>query len=61
MSRFPNRERAGRGWLPAIQFQNQQPLVMPVPNGGVVAIPVAWALKTMLLPVPIRSLRSVAA
>ena len=58
MSRFPNREQAG-GELAAqlSKFQNQQPLVMPVPNGGVpVAIPVAQALKATLLPVPIRSL-----
>ena len=58
MSRFPNREQAG-GELAAQlpKFQNQQPLVMPVPNGGVpVAIPAAQALKAALLPVPIRSL-----
>ena len=58
MSRFPNREQAGRELAVQLsKFQNQQPLVMPVPNGGVpVAIPVAQALKATLLPVPIRSL-----
>ena len=58
MSRFPNREQAGRELAAQLsKFQNQQPLVMPVPNGGVpVAIPVAQALKATLLPVPIRSL-----
>ena len=58
MSRFPNREQAGRDLAAQLsKFQNQQPLVMPVPNGGVpVAIPVAQALKAALLPVPIRSL-----
>ena len=58
MSRFPNREQAGRELAAQLsKFQNQQPLVMPVPNGGVpVAIPVAQALKAALLPVPIRSL-----
>ncbi|HET6962470.1 MAG TPA: phosphoribosyltransferase, partial [Terriglobia bacterium] len=58
MSRFRNREQAG-GELAAqlSKFQNQQALVMPVPNGGVaVAIPVAQALNGTLLPVPIRSL-----
>ena len=58
MSRFPNREQAGRELAAQLsKVQNQQPLVMPVPNGGVpVAIPVAQALKATLLPVPIRSL-----
>ena len=58
MSRFPNREQAGRELAAQLsKFQNQQPLVMPVPNGGVpVAVPVAQALKATLLPVPIRSL-----
>ena len=58
MSRFPNREHAGRELAAQLsRFQNEQPLVMPVPNGGVpVAIPVAQALKATLLPVPIRSL-----
>jgi putative phosphoribosyl transferase len=58
MSRFPNREQAGRELAVQLaKFQNEQPLVMPVPNGGVpVAIPVAQALKATLLPVPIRSL-----
>jgi putative phosphoribosyl transferase len=58
MSRFPNREQAGRELAAQLsKFQNQQPLVMPVPNGGVpAAIPVAHALKAALLPVPIRSL-----
>jgi predicted phosphoribosyltransferase len=58
MSRFSNREQAGRELAAQLsRFQNQQPLVMPVPNGGVpVAIPVAQALKGTLLPVPIRSL-----
>jgi len=58
MSRFPNREQAGRELAAQLsKFQNQQPLVMPVPNGGVpVAIPVAQSLKATLLPVPIRSL-----
>jgi putative phosphoribosyl transferase len=58
MSRFPNREQAGRELATQLlKFQNQQPLVMPVPNGGVpAAIPVAQALKAAVLPVPIRSL-----
>jgi len=58
MSRFPNREQAGRELAAQLsKFQNQQPIVMPVPNGGVpVAIPVAQSLKASLLPVPIRSL-----
>jgi len=58
MSRFPNREQAGRELAAQLaRFQNEQPLVMPVPNGGVpVAIPVAQALKATLVPVPIRSL-----
>ena len=58
MSRFPNRERAGRELSPELsKFQNQQPLVMPVPNGGIpVAMPVAQALKAPLFPIPIRSL-----
>jgi predicted phosphoribosyltransferase len=58
MSRFPNREQAGRELAAQLsKFQNQQPLVMPVPNGGVpVAIPVAQALKATLFPAPIRSL-----
>jgi putative phosphoribosyl transferase len=58
MSRFPNREQAGRELADRLsKFQNQQPLVMPVPNGGVpAAILVAHALKAALLPVPIRSL-----
>lgn len=58
MSRFPNREQAGRELAAQLsKFQNQEPLVMPVPNGGVpVAIRVAQALKATLLPVPIRSL-----
>jgi len=58
MSRFPNREQAGRELAAQLStFQNQQPIVMPVPNGGVpAAIPVAQALKATLLPVPIRSL-----
>jgi putative phosphoribosyl transferase len=58
MSRFPNREQAGRALSAQLaKFQNQQAIVMPVPNGGVpVAIPVAQALKAALLPVPIRSL-----
>jgi predicted phosphoribosyltransferase len=58
MSRFPNREQAGRELAAQLsKFQNQQLLVMPVPNGGVpVAIPVVQSLKATLLPVPIRSL-----
>jgi predicted phosphoribosyltransferase len=58
MSRFPNREQAGRELAVQLaKFQNEQPLVMPVPNGGVPAIiPVAQALKATLVPVPIRSL-----
>jgi predicted phosphoribosyltransferase len=58
MPRFSNREQAG-GELAAqlSKFQNQPVLVMAVPNGGVpAAIPVAQALKTTLLPLPIRSL-----
>ena len=58
MSRFSNREQAGQQLATQLpNFQNQQVLVMPVPNGGVpVALPVAQALKAALLPVPIRSL-----
>ena len=58
MSRFPNREQAGQQLATQLpNFQNQQVLVMPVPNGGVpVALPVAQALKATMLPVPIRSL-----
>ena len=58
MSRFPNREQAGRELTGQLsKFQNQQALVMPVLNGGVpTAIPVAQALQATLLPVPIRSL-----
>ena len=58
MSRFLNREQAGRELAAQLsRFQNEQLLVMPVPNGGVpVAIPVAQSLKASLLPVPIRSL-----
>jgi putative phosphoribosyl transferase len=58
MARFPNREQAGRELAAQLnKFQNQQPLVMPVPNGGVpAAIPVAQALKAAVTPVPIRSL-----
>lgn len=58
MSRFPDREHAGRELAAQLsKFQKEQPLVMPVPNGGApVAIPVAQALKSTLLPVPIRSL-----
>lgn len=58
MPRFPNRDQAGRELAAQLsKFQNQQPLVMPVPNGGLpVAIPVAHALGATLLPVPIRSL-----
>jgi putative phosphoribosyl transferase len=58
MSRFSNREQAGQQLATQLpNFQNQQVLVMPVPNGGVpVALPVAQALKARLLPVPIRSL-----
>jgi predicted phosphoribosyltransferase len=58
MPRFPNRDQAGRQLAVQLtQFLNQQPLVMPVPYGGVpVAIPVAQALKATILPVPIRGL-----
>ena len=58
MPRFPNREQAGRELaVQLLKFEDQQPLVMPVLNGGVpTAIPVARALKAPLLPVPIRSL-----
>lgn len=58
MPRFPNRDQAGRELAAQLsKFQNEQPLVMPVPNGGLpVAIPVAHALGATLLPVPIRSL-----
>jgi len=58
MSRFSNREQAGQQLATQLpHFQNQQVLVMPVPNGGVpVALPVAKALKATVLPVPIRSL-----
>ncbi|MCI0420948.1 MAG: hypothetical protein L0387_27705 [Acidobacteria bacterium] len=59
MAKFRNREEAGHqlsGSL--VKFQNDQPLVMPVLNGGVLtALPVAQALKAPLLPVPMRSLR----
>jgi putative phosphoribosyl transferase len=59
MPRFPNREQAGHQLAAQLaSFQNQQVLVMPVPNGGVpVALSVAQALKATLLPVPIRALR----
>ena len=58
MPRFPNREQAGHQLATQLpHFQNQQVLVMAVPNGGVpVALPVAQALKATMLPVPIRSL-----
>ncbi len=58
MPRFPNREQAGRQLAAQLlHFQNQQVLVMAVPNGGVpVALPVAQALKATMLPLPIRSL-----
>ena len=58
MPRFPNREQAGHQLAAQLpHFQNQQVLVMAVPNGGVpVALPVAQALKATMLPVPIRSL-----
>ena len=58
MSKFPSREEAGRSLAAQLlKFQAQQPLVMPVLKGGVpTAVPVAAALNTTLLPVPIRSL-----
>lgn len=58
MSTFPNREQAGRELSDQLsKFQNEQPFVMPVPNGGVpVAISVAQTLKSFMLPVPIRAL-----
>ena len=58
MPRFPSREEAGRELASQLQkFQNQQPLVLPVLNGGVpIAFPVAAALKAAVLPVPIRAL-----
>jgi putative phosphoribosyl transferase len=57
MPRFTNREEAGRELAAQLsKFQNQ-PIVMPVLNGGVpTAIPVARALNSSLLQVPMRSL-----
>ena len=58
MPRFTTREQAGRELASQLlKFQNRQPLIMPVLNGGVpTALPVATALKASVLPVPIRAL-----
>lgn len=58
MAKFKNREETGSQLGKELsRFQEASPWVMAILNGGAsVALPVAQALKTSLLPVPMRSL-----